>query len=62
MKLKTNKKSSLEYQMSGIMIWEYHDISTCNFTIHDKKNQDLCAKKGDGYKAYLHINLLYGGL
>ena len=44
------------------MIWLNHDMSTCEDTIYDRKNQDLCVKRGNGYMVFFHKNLLYGDL
>ena len=58
------KKSppDVRIQVSSIMICVYHDIGNYEYTIYDKKNQDLCVKRRIGYMVYSHKNLLYGGL
>lgn len=57
-----NKKSPPEYQVSEIMIWVYHDLSNCDYTLNDSKNQFLCDERRKTYMVYSHNNLLYGGL
>ena len=60
--LKLNKKSPPENQVSKIMICVYHDLSNCEYTINDQKNQDLCIKRKMVNIVYSHKNLLYGDL
>ena len=45
LKLKLNKKSPPEYQVSRIMICVYHDLSNCDYTINDSKKSNFVRKK-----------------
>lgn len=63
LKLKLNKKSPPEYQVSRIMILvSYHDLSNCDYTINDSKKSNFVRKKEEEFMVYSHKNLLYGGL
>jgi len=57
-----NKKSPPDNQVSKIMICVYHDLSNCDYTMDDSKNQFLCVERRKNYMVYSHNSLLYGGL